>query len=179
MSAVVISGTTSGTVTLQAPAVAGSTTITLPTTSGTAVTTGSVGAVTPTMLTTGAPSWDASGNLLFNSGYGSAGVAYGCRAWLSYNETGASVREARNVTSVTDNGTGDFTMNFTTAMPDSSYAAVTSTTQASGSTNVTACFGGGTNYVPGTYSTTQLRIQMRQSNGTLVDCSVVNVCVFR
>lgn len=50
MSAVVISGDTSGTVTLNAPAVAGSTTINLPATSGTAITTGDTGTVTPTML---------------------------------------------------------------------------------------------------------------------------------
>jgi hypothetical protein len=41
MSSVVISGNTSGTITLDAPAVAGTTTLTLPTTNGTIITTGS------------------------------------------------------------------------------------------------------------------------------------------
>jgi hypothetical protein len=66
-----------------------------------------------------------SGNLSFNSGYGSAAVAYGCRAWVNFNGTGTvAIRASGNVTSITDNGVGDYTMNFTTAMPDVNYAAV-------------------------------------------------------
>lgn len=82
------------------------------------------GAVAPSDLSTGAPSWDGSGNLSFNSGYGSAAVAYGCRAWVNFNGTGTvAIREDGNVSSITDNGTGDYTLNFTTAMPDANYAA--------------------------------------------------------
>jgi hypothetical protein len=66
---------------------------------------------------------DASGNLLFNSGYGSAATAYGCRAWVNFNGTGTvAIRASGNVTSITDNGTGDYTINFTTAMPDANYS---------------------------------------------------------
>jgi len=53
MSSVVISGDTSGTVTLQAPAVAGTTTLTLPATSGTLVTTAGGTATTATNLAGG------------------------------------------------------------------------------------------------------------------------------
>lgn len=64
------------------------------------------------------------GNLSFNSGYGSAAVAYGCRAWVNFNGTGTvAIRASGNVTSITDNGTGAYTVNFTTAMPDVNYAA--------------------------------------------------------
>ena len=63
-----------------------------------------------------------SGNMSFNSGYGSAAVAYGCRAWVNFNGTGTvAIRGSGNVTSITDNGTGDYTVNFTTAMPDVNY----------------------------------------------------------
>ena len=63
-----------------------------------------------------------SGNLSFNSGYGSAAVAYGCRAWVNFNGTGTpAIRASGNVSSITDNGTGDYTVNFTTAMPDVNY----------------------------------------------------------
>jgi hypothetical protein len=63
-----------------------------------------------------------SGNLSFNSGYGSAAVAYGCRAWVNFNGTGTpAIRASGNVSSLTDNGTGDYTVNFTTAMPDANY----------------------------------------------------------
>jgi len=68
---------------------------------------------------------DSSGNLQFNSGYGSAATAYGCRAWVNFNGTGTvAIRASGNVSSITDNGTGNYTVNFTTAMPDVNYSAV-------------------------------------------------------
>jgi len=64
-----------------------------------------------------------AGNLQFNSGYGSVATAYGCRAWVNFNGTGTvAIRGSGNVTSITDNGTGDYTVNFTSAMPDANYA---------------------------------------------------------
>jgi hypothetical protein len=69
--------------------------------------------------------FDSSGNFLFNSGYGSAAVAYGCRAWVNFNgQASAAIRGSGNVSSVTYNAAGDYTLNFTTAMPDANYAAV-------------------------------------------------------
>ena len=70
-----------------------------------------------------------SGNLSFNSGYGSSAVAYGCRAWVNFDGTTntggfCTIRASGNVTTVADNGTGDYTVNFTTAMPDTNYSAV-------------------------------------------------------
>jgi len=50
--------------------------------------------------------FDASGNFLFNSGYGSAAIAYGCRAWVNFNGTGTvATRGSGNVSSISDNGT--------------------------------------------------------------------------
>lgn len=44
------------------------------------------------------------------------------RAWVNFNGTGTvAIRAAGNVSSITDNGTGDYTINFTTAMPDANY----------------------------------------------------------
>jgi hypothetical protein len=85
----------------------------------------SSGIVAPATLSTGAPGWDSSGNLSFNSGYGSSAVAYACRAWVNFNGTTATpstIRGSGNVSSVTKNGTGDYTVNFTTAMVDANYA---------------------------------------------------------
>jgi hypothetical protein len=66
---------------------------------------------------------DNSGNLQFNSGYGSVATAFGCRAWVNFNGTGTvAIRGSGNVSSITDNGTGDYTVNFTNAMPDANYA---------------------------------------------------------
>ena len=76
------------------------------------------------------------GNLSFNSGYGSAAVAYGCRAWVNFNGTGTvAIRASGNVSSITDNGTGDYTVNFSTAMPDTNFSPTVSLSLAAGSLN--------------------------------------------
>jgi len=52
---------------------------------------------------------------------GSASL-YACRAWVNFNGTGTvAIRGSGNVTSITDNGVGDYTVNFTTAMIDINY----------------------------------------------------------
>lgn len=54
---------------------------------------------------------------------GSAPI-YGARAWVNFNGTGTvAIRASGNVSSITDNGVGDYTVNFTTAMPDTNYSA--------------------------------------------------------
>jgi hypothetical protein len=50
---------------------------------------------------------------------------FACRAWVNFNGTGTvAIRASGNVSSITDNGTGDYTVNFTTTFPDSSFACV-------------------------------------------------------
>jgi hypothetical protein len=45
------------------------------------------------------------------------------KAWVNFNGTGTvAIRASYNVTSITDNGTGNYTVNFTTALPDANYA---------------------------------------------------------
>jgi hypothetical protein len=69
---------------------------------------------------------DTSGVLEFQSN----GVQIGtlCRAWVNFNGTGTvAIRASFNVSSITDNGGGNYTVNFTTAMPDANYATVTTT----------------------------------------------------
>jgi hypothetical protein len=74
-----------------------------------------------------------SGDFKMNSGFGSIATAYGCRAWVNFNGTGTvAIRESGNVTSITDNGTGDYTVNFTTAMPDVNYCPVSSAGSSTG-----------------------------------------------
>jgi hypothetical protein len=117
VSLVKISGNASGTgtLTIAAPNTNTDYTLTLPTATGTVQVSGAA-----ISGTTGS----FSGDLSFNSGYGSAAVAYGCRAWVNFNGTGTvAIRASGNVTSITDNGTGDYTVNFTTSMPDANYSA--------------------------------------------------------
>jgi hypothetical protein len=61
-------------------------------------------------------------DLRFNSGYGSVATAYGVRAWVNFNGEGTvAIRSSGNVSSITDNGTGNYSVNFTNAMPDTDY----------------------------------------------------------
>jgi hypothetical protein len=74
-------------------------------------------------VVTGAGDVIVNNTLQFNSGYGSAATAYGCRAWVNFNGTGTvAIRASGNVSSVSDNNTGNYTVNFSTAMPDTNYA---------------------------------------------------------
>ena len=60
-------------------------------------------------------------------GFNASGSApvYACRAWVNFDGTGTvSIRASGNVSSITDNGTGNYTVNFTTAMPDANYSVV-------------------------------------------------------
>ena len=69
---------------------------------------------------------DSSGNLRFNSGYGSVATAYGVRAWINFAGDGSNIGSGRgsgNMDAVTDNGTGRYTINFTNDMPDTNYSA--------------------------------------------------------
>lgn len=115
-----------GTVELVPANTASNFTVTVPAATGTMQVSGS-----PISGTTGS----FSGDMSFNSGYGSAAVAYGCRAWVNFNGTGTvAIRASGNVSSITDNGTGNYTVNFTTAMPDGNYACL-AMSNLSGGTN--------------------------------------------
>ena len=74
----------------------------------------------------------STGDLRFNSGFGSVATAYGCRAWVNFNGTGTvAIRAQFNVSSITDRGVGNYTVNFTTAMADTNYSAVCSGSRSS------------------------------------------------
>ena len=117
---------------------------------------------------------DTSGNLLFNSGYGSAATAYGCRAWVNFNGTGTpAIRASGNVSSITDNGTGDYTVNFTTAMPDVNYTRVVNKGVSGGF--FTSAFDNIT--AP---TTSAFRLGVRgEGGGTYTDIEYIHVSVFR
>ena len=54
---------------------------------------------------------------------GSAEQSGLCKAFVNFNGIGTvAIRASYNVSSITDNAAGDYTVNFTTAMPDNSYA---------------------------------------------------------
>ena len=73
-----------------------------------------------TITTTGSITGDISIDAL-STASGSA-PSYSARAWVQYHGSNGTVNGNGNVSSVTDNGTGDFTVNFTTAMADTNYS---------------------------------------------------------
>jgi hypothetical protein len=57
---------------------------------------------------------------------------YTAKAWVNFDGTGTvAIRASGNVSSITDNGTGNYTVNFTTAMPDVNYAPIATTSRKS------------------------------------------------
>lgn len=58
---------------------------------------------------------------------------YACRAWVNFNGTGTvAIRGSGNVSSISDNGTGDYRVNFTTSMPDTNYGFIITATSSTG-----------------------------------------------
>ena len=110
----------------------------------------------------------------FNQWLNSDGTEnYKCRAWVNFNGTGTvAIRASGNVSSITDNGTGDYTVNFTTAMPDANFSAAgTAANDQSGGTFV------GLN--DGRRTVTTLRVTTKGVTESLFDCPIVNVAIFR
>lgn len=97
------------------------------------------------------------------------------KAWVNFNGTGTvAIRQAFNVSSITDNGTGDYTINFATAMPDANYAAATVGGNAAGS--------GFDLYAPWLQppTTTSFRVGVYNGNSSAAsDCAFTQVAFFR
>lgn len=103
-----------------------------------------------------------------------------CKAWVNFDGTGTpTINDSFNVSSITDNGTGDFTLNFTNALKDANYSVLP------GQTAATAANEGGSCKVAGTLAggatlktTTQLRIQCYSSTTVLADYKEISVHIF-
>jgi hypothetical protein len=143
MTSLVLAGNTSGTLTIDAPDVAGTSVLNLPASSGTILDDASVGV---------------------------------CRAWVNFNGTGTvAIRASFNVSGITDIGTGNYTVNFTNAMPDANYSTVATTggTTARITLNSPISAGG----EPTTTSTSI--VSYIDSASAASDSRFVNVAIFR
>ena len=117
-------------------------------------------------------------NFGFDSGFGSAGVAFGVRVFVNFNGTGTvAIRDSGNVSSITDNSTGNYTVNFTNNMPDVNYTMVGRYDRGD--------LSGGTDGVQGvptdtTYAVGSVRFVSRfANNGTIADFNNTNVLIIR
>lgn len=102
---------------------------------------------------------------------------YPCRAWVNFNGTGTvAIRASGNVSSITDNGTGDYTVNFTTAMPNANYSGLATCRRATAYklyNNATL--------LPTSTSAAQIctGVEDTYSGELLVDSEWVSVAIFR
>ena len=157
-----------GIFTLESPNSNTNRTLTLPDATGTIQVSGN-----PISGTTGS----FSGDLSFNSGYGSSAVAYGCRAWVNFNGTGTvAIRASGNVTSITDNGTGNYTVNFTISMPDVNFSIAGYTVNPASRALV---FGDVNTYATGSIRVNTGYITGFNGEATSIDATYVNIAVFR
>ena len=117
---------------------------------------------------------DSTGNLKFNSGFGSVGTAYGVRAWVNVNQTTHNIRDSGNVTSVSDEGTALYKVNFTNAMPDTNYALLGT---ASNENNLVGIDG----HPPSTYTTSAVEVRIFDASnvGQELTNGILNVVIIR
>ena len=167
-----VSDTTTGTVKTRTQASTGYVDVGMGGNSGVFDTTGSDGI---RLRTSGNDqvSIDTAGVFKFNSGYGSVATAYGCRAWVTFNGTGTvAITGSANVSSITDGGTGIYTVNFTNSMPDANYATVTGGGRSGSSSNL------GSIQTTDSPATGSVGI-WTFSASALIDWVEVNVSIFR
>jgi hypothetical protein len=105
-----------------------------------------------------------------------------CRAWVNFDGTGTvAIRASYNVSSITDNGTGDYTVNFATAMPDANYCGVA----IGANTGISNFAYSGTIIPSGTYTTTSFGLSYMAGGDTTSysgqrnDVAHVHVAIFR
>ena len=159
MSQVKITGNASGTgvLTIAAPNTNTDRTINIPDTAGDIVTTGDSGTITAPML---------------DGGQTGSAPALAARAYVNINglSSPASIAGSVNVSSVTDNGTGSYTVNFTTNMTANTYAV------ASGGSTFSAA---ARNIVAGPFDfqTSNFDVRIETSDGDAIDQDDVSMVV--
>jgi len=143
---------------------------------------GTTGITTPDITSTaGIDSADLTGDIAAAritdalNATGSAPI-YACRAWVNFNGTGTvAIRASGNVSSITDNGTGDYTVNLTTAMPDANYSGSLVTSDTSGTSLLP-----GTNSFYAVPTASAWRIfTITRSAGTYTDAPYFFAAIFR
>ena len=101
---------------------------------------------------------------------------YACRAWVNFNGTGTvAIRASGNVSSISDNGVGNYAVNFTTAMPDANYAVCGTPDNSGGGNPVFLRTLDGTTV----RTTSAFTIQSLNFSGSSTDAGIVQLSIFR
>jgi hypothetical protein len=137
------------------------------------------GTPSSTTFLRGDNTWNGVDSLTTASG---SAPSYSARAWVNFNGTGTvAIRASGNVSSITDNGTGDYTVNFTTAMLDANYS-ITGTTSMlfgvnyNGAVSINSVNSTAAESAP---TTTSFRLAVRNSSASAIDVAYFNAAVFR
>ena len=102
--------------------------------------------------------------------------SYTARLWVNFNGTGTiAIRDDGNVSSLTDNGTGDYTVSFTTALPDTNYCVTGHANHNTTADNSRMFLQSMTSL----RTTSSIRVRTRGDGGTAVDSEVVDIAIFR
>ena len=105
---------------------------------------------------------------MFNAS-GSAPM-YACRAWVNFNGTGTvAIRASGNVSSITDNGRGQYTVNFATAMTDANYAVTGAGAQGNSSVGIDRSG----------LSAGSARVEFWDTSNKRKDATIFTVAIFR
>jgi hypothetical protein len=96
-----------------------------------------------------------------------------CKAWVNFNGTGVvNIRDSYNCSSISDNGVGDYTINFTNAMNDANYSV-------SGTCGTPGVGVGMVADSNGTHVTSSFSLfTINPTNASLIDRSVISVQIF-
>ena len=99
---------------------------------------------------------------------------YTAKAWVNFNGTGTvAIRAAGNVSSITDNGTGNYTVNFTTAMADANYATVLGPQETAATDNFFRRY-----LSTDSQATSSVKL-LTHDNSSLSDIEGIHVAIFR
>ena len=165
-----LNSTSGGSVTLQEPTTASNRTLTLPDVTTTAVGTDA----TQTLSNKTFSGAQTFGTASLPEPSGSAPL-YLARAWVNFNGTSTvAIRASGNVSSITDRGTGEYTINFTSAMPDANYSV--------------SGIGGNSSTINGVFfeapvrtaqTTSAVQLAIVSHTGTLTDVDYISAAIFR
>lgn len=109
---------------------------------------------------------------------------YAARAWVNFNGTGTNgtnmtINASGNVTSVYKNATGDYTITFSTAMPDTAYSITGSAGGAGGSSSSTGIVVSRPSSGTPIKTTSQIQVSVANPTVGLVDRPDVSVVIMR
>jgi len=175
MSLIAVQGgaTGTGTVTVLAPVTNTNRTLTLPDVTDTVAGIAATQTLTNKTLTSPTLTTPNIDSAQFATVSGTAPI-YPCRAWVNFNGTGTvAIRGSGNISSITDNGAGAYTLNFTTAMADANYSIVGNCFFPSGQ------FAFVTNNQAAGFTTTTARIDLITHSGGTDDATFITVAIFR